>query len=103
MRSRELNVRYTMIGIKHEYFGIPATSDIQEVLIVLFMMAQIDMVGGVIFGILLKYFCNVNIFEEMCKILQKYWIHLAIFIGGDLTHVSSLHTLLYDNFLKTLN
>ena len=78
----------SMIGIKHEYFGIPATSDIQEVLIVLFMMAQIDMVGGVIFGILLKYFCNVNIFEEMCKILQKYWIHLAIFIGGDLTHVS---------------
>ena len=78
----------SMIGIKHEYFGIPATSDIQEVLIVLFMMAQIDMVGGVIFGILLKCFCDINIFEEMCKILQKYWIHLAIFIGGDLTHVS---------------
>ena len=83
-----------MTGIKNEYFGIPAITDIREVLNVLSMMVLIDLAGGICFGILLKYFCKVNIFEEMCKILQKYWIHLAIFIGGDLTHVSCSNAIL---------
>ena len=77
-----------MTGIKNEYFGIPAITDIQGVLNVLFLMAGVDLLGGLIFGLLLGYFCKINIFVEICKILQKYWIHLAIFVGGDLTQVS---------------
>ena len=77
-----------MTGIKNEYFGIAAITDILQVFNVLFIMTVIDLLGGVLFGILLGYFCSVNIFEEMCKILQKYWMHLAIFLGGDICHVS---------------
>ena len=77
-----------MTGIKNEYFGIPAITDIQGVINIVFLMSGFDLLAGLVFGLLLRYFCKMNMFAEICKILQKYWIHLAIFIGGDLTQVS---------------
>ena len=77
-----------MTGIKNEYFGVPAITNIQSALIVLFVMAGIDLIGGVVLGVLLKYFCKMDISSVICRVLQRYWIILAIFIGGDITHVS---------------
>ena len=90
-----------MTGIKNEYFGIPAITDILQVFSVLFIMTVIDFLGGVLFGILLAYFCRINIFEEMCKILEKYWVHLAIFLGGDICHVSRFLPRKFKNSLFT--
>ena len=80
-----------MIGIKNEYFGIivPPITDLQNVLTVLLMMAAIDAISGILIGTLLGFFCKINIFKELCEILQKYWIHLSIFMGGEVMHVSS--------------
>ena len=78
-----------MIGIKNEYFGFPPIADLQNVLIVLLMMAAIDAIGGILIGILLGFFCKINLFKELCEILQKYWIHLSLFMGGEIMNVSS--------------
>ena len=78
-----------MIGIKNQYFGIPPITDLQNVLTVLLMMAAIDAIGGILIGTLLGVFCKINIFKELCEILQKYWIHLSLFMGGEIMHVSS--------------
>ena len=80
-----------MVGIKNEYFGMPTITDIQYNLSLLLLMAAIDAIGLIIVGFLLGWFCKINILEELCNILYKYWIHLAIFMGGDIMHVSRYH------------
>ena len=77
-----------MIGIKSEYFGVPPITDLPSVLSVLFLMAGIDALGGILVGVLLGYFCKINIIKELSIILQKYWIHLSIFMGGEICNVS---------------
>ena len=77
-----------MIGIKSEYFGVPPITNLLNVLSVLFLMAGIDALGGILVGVLLGYFCKINIIKELNIILQKYWIHLSIFMGGEICNVS---------------
>ena len=77
-----------MIGIKSEYFGVPPITNLLNVLSVLFLMAGIDALGGILVGVLLGYFCKINIIKELTIILQKYWIHLSIFMGGEICNVS---------------
>ena len=52
-------------------------------------MALLDSGSVILAGCLLRKFCGINIFQEYCKAIKKYWMHLA-FHGGSLLSTVSL-------------
>ena len=77
-----------MTGVKSTYFGQTPVTDIQSLLNFLFFMCGVDTLGAIVIAILLGYFCKINFVKEFCKIMQKHWITLAIYLGTDVMHVS---------------
>lgn len=77
-----------MTGVKSTYFGQTPVTDIQSLLNFLFFMCGVDTLGAIVIAILLGYFCKINFVKEFCKIMQKHWITLALYMGADVMHVS---------------
>ena len=53
-------------------------------------MALFDSGSVILVGGLLWMYCRINIFEEYCKTIKKYWIHVAFHGGSVLSAVSFL-------------
>lgn len=51
-------------------------------------MALIDSGSAILSGILLWWFCRINIFQHYCKIIKKYWIFIALMGGMCVSGVS---------------
>ena len=69
-----------MKGVKNNYFG-NAEQDIQDLFKSVFKMAVLDACGATFIGLLLKLQCQINIVDEFCVIMKKYWITLSIIMG----------------------
>ena len=69
-----------MKGVKNNYFG-NSEQDIQNVFGSVFKMAVLDTFGAILIGLLLRLLCQINIFDEFCVIMKKYWITLSIIMG----------------------
>ena len=54
-------------------------------------MALFDSISVVLAGVLLWKFSRINIFQEYCKTIKKYWIHVAFHGGSFLSSVSNLN------------
>ena len=76
-------------GVKATYFGY-LPQDIENVFSLLYMMFGFDTLGGILISALLAWKCRINVIREYCKIMQKYWYILLLYMSGDLLHVSSL-------------
>ena len=53
------------------------------------LMAFADCVSGIISGVLLWKYCNVNIILEYCATLKKYWVILGFLGASNLLTVKS--------------
>ena len=53
------------------------------------IMAAFDSVSAIFAGGLLWMCCRINIFDEYCKTIKKYWIHVAFHGGAALSAVST--------------
>lgn len=51
-------------------------------------MALIDSGSLILSGVAFLWFSRINIFQEYCKTIKKYWIYLAFFGGTYITSVS---------------
>ena len=56
-------------------------------LIAVVEMVLFDSASFILAGLLLRFYCRVNILAEYCKIVKKYWIHLVSHGGTILTCV----------------
>ena len=54
-------------------------------------MAIIDSGSIIIATALLWRFCHVNILQEYCKVMKKYWIYLALSGGTFVAGVSEIN------------
>ena len=62
--------------------------DINSFLMPVFEMTVLDSGSLIISGVLLWCFCRINIWEEYCRTIKKYWHHLAFWGGTFICAVS---------------
>ena len=60
-------------------------NDVERLFIVMFLMFFIDLVCIAVSGIILWISGNVNLLDEVCKIIRKYWFIFAIRVGGNIS------------------
>lgn len=75
------------VGVKSTYFGY-TEQEIESVFSFLFTMFAADTFGGALISAILAWKCNINVLKEYCKIMQKYWFILLIYMSSDLLYVS---------------
>ena len=51
-------------------------------------MVLIDLVSAILSGILLWWFCHINVFRKYFQLIKKYWIYLSLWGGVCLSGVS---------------
>ena len=51
-------------------------------------MVLIDLLSAILSGILLWWFCHINVFRKYFQIIKKYWIYLSLWGGVCLSGVS---------------
>ena len=78
-----------MSGVKSTYFGMSA-NEIGPVMEFLFIMFAFDTFGAVLVVILLGLFCQINAIKEYCKVMQKHWVTLCLYLSADILHVSKI-------------
>ena len=61
-------------GAGNEYFGTEIITDIKNFYIVLVQMLSIDLLAMAVSGVSLNYQCNINLFQELCNMMKKYWL-----------------------------
>ena len=73
----------TLIGnVRSSYFGQKETKDVQHLYLVLFQMFGIDLSAMICSAIALWIFCRINLFQEFCNVIEKYWMILDIKLAG---------------------
>ena len=77
-----------MQGVKTTYFGMSA-SELEPTMEFLFTMFAFDSLGAVLVAIILGLFCRINAIKEYCKVMQKHWITLCLYLSADIFHVSN--------------
>ena len=77
-----------MSGVKSTYFGMSATTDLGPTMEFLFTMFAVDTAGAILVTIILGLFCKINAVKEYCKMMQKHWITLCLYLSADIFHVS---------------
>ena len=50
------------------------------------LMFTVDLVATIITSACLRYFCKINLFQEFCNAMQKYWVLLMIRIPLIVSH-----------------
>ena len=65
-------------GIKNDYFGGQVVEDVQYVYFVMALMFIFDLIGVVITGTFLRYYCNIDLFQDFSNMIGKYWVIFLI-------------------------
>lgn len=60
-------------NVRSNYFGGKVMSDIQQFYIVMLQLFSIDLITMILSAICLYHFCHLGLFQEMCKMIKKYW------------------------------
>ena len=55
--------------------------DIDNFFYTMALMFTVDLVATIITSVCLRYFCQINLFQEFCNAMKKYWILLIIRIS----------------------
>ena len=61
-------------GVKNDYFGGKAVKDVKHIYIVMSLMFSFDVFVMAISQLFLWYFCNLNLFQAYCNMMDKYWM-----------------------------
>ena len=64
---------HLMKNIGSNWFGGKVMQDIQYFYQVMILLFVIDLIGMILTALCLKYFCKLNVLQETCKVLKKYW------------------------------
>ena len=95
--SIEVIVPFSFIGVfSLAYYGpnrdmlwiVREVKNLPVFLAPVIKMALIDSGSLIIAGLVLLWFCRINILKEYCVTMKKYWLYLASFGGLDVCHVS---------------
>ena len=62
-----------MKNVGSDWFGGEIMKDIQHFYVVLLELFAIDLICMVLTAVSLYKFCNLNVLQEFCKLLKKYW------------------------------
>ena len=73
------------VGNTSWHFG--KVDELLSPLLIMFAMFLVDFVGIVLWGILLKCFCNINYVKGYMYVQKKYWLIMAIHEGYSLNEV----------------
>ena len=76
---------------KNTLWHIGVIENLMEFLVPIAKMALIDSGSLILAGILLRWFCRINILREYCNTIKKYWVYLAFWGGASLTSVSVIY------------
>ena len=94
--SFEVIVPFSFIGaFSLAYYGpnkdtlwiVREVKNLHVFLAPVFKMALIDSGSLILAGAALLWFCRINIVQEYCKTMKKYWIYLAFWGGIDICNV----------------
>ena len=62
-----------MRNVGSDWFGGEIMKDTQHFYLVLLELFAIDLICMVLTAVSLYKFCNLNVLQEFCKLLKKYW------------------------------
>ena len=69
----------TLVGnVKRNYFDFEEIKYVQYLFTKMITMFFLDLCGIIVTGVTPWVSCKVNILEEFCKIMKKYWYILAV-------------------------
>ena len=72
-----------LIGnVRGSHFGLKEVEDVQHLYLVLFQMFGIDACAMILSSIALWIFCQINLIQEFCNVIKKYWMILDIKLAG---------------------
>ena len=73
----------TMIGnVRSNYFDFKEVDNIDYLFLTMVQMFAVDIVGMLVTAIVLWFYGKRNLLYEVCKVMKKYWIILAIKLAG---------------------
>ena len=61
-------------GLRNDYFGGEVVEDVQHVYTVIILMFCFDILAMVMSGAFLWVFCNIDLFQAFCNLMDKYWM-----------------------------
>ena len=64
---------HLMKNIGSNWFGGKVMKDIQYFYQLMILLFTIDLIGMILTGACLYQFCKLNVLQEICKVLKKYW------------------------------
>ena len=67
-----------MNGIGNNYFGDPVIEDVQTFYFDMLQMLAFDVIVMIISVMALKYLCRINLFQEFCNVMKRYWMIFLI-------------------------
>ena len=68
-------------GVKNEDFG-DKVGDIQHIYFTMVLMFSFDLFAMTISVMFLRRFCNINLFQEFCNMIDKYWLIFLVKLPG---------------------
>ena len=75
-------------NIRNNLWQYKAIDDIEGLVLAVLLMFLIDLCSAIIAGISLWKTCSVNFLREACKVMDDYWIIIAINLANYLNYVS---------------
>ena len=78
-----------MIDIGSDYIGGKAIDNVKPVYIDMFLMLGFDVFSMIISWLSLKYFCQINLFQEFCNMMKKHWLIFVVILPGIVIQVGS--------------
>jgi hypothetical protein len=88
-------------NIRNNLWQYKAIVDIEKLVLAVLLMFVIDLCSAIIAGIALWKICSVHILREACKVMDDYWIIIAINLANYLNYVR-LNLYLFIGILKQL-
>ena len=69
-----------MRNVRNNYFGGKEmkANDIDHFFYLMALMFSVDMLATIVTCIALYHFCKMNLFQEFCNAMKKYWMILMI-------------------------
>ena len=71
-------------NVKNGYWQFKINEDVSRTFVVMFGLFLIDLVFLAMNSSIIWMFCKVNLLDEFCSVMQKYWYILALKIVNDL-------------------
>ena len=67
-----------MRNVRNSYFGGEEMKEIDNFFYLMALMFSVDMLATIVTCIVLYLFCRINLFQEFCNAMKKYWMILMI-------------------------